>query len=68
MSALPGIYFHVSALLSLTLHVIFSTIAKLYICGFPGSIGASIWTWDAVTLKEIPTFVLKIILTDKADL
>lgn len=65
MLALSGIYFHASALLSLILHVVLSAIVKLYICGFLGSVGISTWAWDAVTLKEIPAFVLKIILTDK---
>lgn len=68
MSALSGIYFHTSALLSLILHIVLSAIVKLYIYGFLGSVGISTWAWDAVTLKEIPAFVLNIILGDKDDL
>lgn len=68
MSALSGIYFHASALLSLILHIFLSTLVKLYICVFLASIGICTWAWDAVTLKEIPAFVLKIILAAKDDL
>lgn len=70
MSALSGIYFHASgsALLPLILHIVLSTLVKLGICGFLGSVGISIWALDAVTLKEISAFVLKMISADKYDL